>query len=282
MNFEGSVMPKLSISMALSAVCLLTSSVRADHPSALDPATTDVHKIMQAALRTSSPEQSLSRMKMTTRDQSGTRERVMTIRSKRFEQGRKSLILVESPADVRNTGFLSIDRSRKSSGDEQWLYLPKLRRTTRVSSTGKADSFLGSDFSYSDMSEQDPDDFDWKILEQSTKVGDEDCWLVEGTPHTEAIQQEAGYVKNQIWVSKSKLLPIQIKAWTTKEDTIKYFKASEIRNVDGFWTAHKLQMRTLKGKEAASETLLEILSIAIHDAPVHDTDFNQERLERGL
>src|SRR5262245_16403333 len=72
---------------------------------ALDRNSTDARAIIRAALDTQNPSRSQSRMKMTIRDRAGTRERWMTLRSLRFEAGRKSLILIEQPADVRNTGF---------------------------------------------------------------------------------------------------------------------------------------------------------------------------------
>jgi Outer membrane lipoprotein-sorting protein len=275
-------MYKLAISGALVAGLFVALSARAESSRSLDPQTTDPTQIMRAAFGQFTPDQSVGRMKMTIRDQGGTRERTMSTRSLRFEGGRKSLILIEAPADVRNTGFLSIDRHGGSTADEQWLYLPKLRRTSRVASAGRADPFLGSDFSYSDLAEQDPADFNWTMQDPSVRVGDEECWLIDGTPKNDTVRQATGYAKSQMWVSKSKVITVQLKATRLKDDKTKYLKVSDVRKVGGFWAPFKLQMRTLQGAKLESETIIDVLSLETSGVTVADSDFTQARLERGL
>jgi hypothetical protein len=250
--------------------------------AALDPSTTDPRAILRAAANAQQAERTASRMKMSIRDHTGTRERLMDVRSKRDDSGRKTLILIESPADVRNTGFLNIDYQARGQADEQWLYLPKLHRVTRVPNSGKSDAFVGSDFSISDLSRPDPDDYAVTLVQASAKVGDEDCWLIEATPRSEAVKEETGYEKTQLWVSKDKLVTLQLKAWVVGGKRIKYLKVSDIRKVDGVWTAHRLQMRTLEGSDVASETLIEVLNVTNAATDVVDSDFTQQRLERGV
>ena len=254
----------------------------ANRVAALDPASTDARAIMLVALNPKSGEKSLARMKMTIRQGAATRERVMTVRAKRGQDGRKSLVLIEQPADVRNTGFLTVDYNARDRADEQWLYLPALHRVSRVPRSGKSDAFVGSDFSISDLSGQDPEDYDFKLIEQSVKVGDDDCWLIEGTPRSDAVKSETGYIKVQSWVSKTKLIPIQLKVWTVSDGKTKYFKASDIRQSNGIWTPYRLQMRTLQKGSVASETIVDVLSVDNDGAGVTDGDFTQQRLERGV
>lgn len=242
----------------------------------------DPHGIMKRAAQRAGGDRTLMRVKMTIKDSSGTRERMLNMRSRREEGARKSLIQIESPNEVRNTGFLSLDYSDKAKSDEQWLYLPKLHRVSRIPSSGKSDPFLGSDFSYSDLLQQDPDDFQYKLVEQSVKVGDEDCWLIEAVPRDEQVQSALGYSKTHTWMSKSKLIPVQLKGWSNKTDKIKYFKAMDVAEIDGVWTPKRLQMRTMQGNSATSETLLELLSVKNNSPEVSDADFNHQRLERGL
>ena len=249
---------------------------------ALPPDTKDPRAIMRAAFENRGGQRGRSKMKMTIRDKAGTRERVMINKSLRFEAGRKSLILIEAPADVRGTGFLSIDYDKGERADEQWLYLPRLRRTARVPASGKSDSFVGSDFSYADLSQQDPEQFELKLIGESSKVGDDDCWQIEVLPRTPRIAEENGYTKSHIWISKSKLIPLQFKAWTTTEGKTKYFKATDVRQIDGLWTPHRMQMRTLKGSELESETIIEVSEVANAATDVSDDEFTQQRLERGL
>jgi hypothetical protein len=249
---------------------------------ALERTSNDPRAILQAALDTQNPNRASSRMKMSIRDRAGTRERWMTVRSMRFEGGRKSLILIEQPADVRNTGFLSIDYTARAKADEQWLYLPKLHRVSRVPASGKADGFVGSDFSVSDLAGPDPDSFQAQILEPSVKVGDDECWSIEATPRDDAARDAFGYSKVQLWVSKDKLLILQLKATTADGKRTKYLKATDVQKEGGRWTPHRLQMRTVEGTNVISETVIDVLSVDNTGADVVEGDFTQQRLERGV
>jgi hypothetical protein len=157
-----------------------------------------------------------------------------------------------------------------------------LHRVSRVPNSGKADAFVGSDFTLSDLSQQDPDDYDVKLVQADVQVGGEACWLIEATPHSEAVKQQTGYEKSQLWVSKQKLVTLQLKAWLVGGKRIKYLKVSDVRKVDGVWTPHRMQMRTLEGSDVASETSLEVLSVSNDAQDVVDSDFTQQRLERGV
>jgi outer membrane lipoprotein-sorting protein len=261
---------------------VLALSLIASSASALPPDTKDARAIMRAASANNGGDRTKSRMKMTIRDPSGARERTMLTRSMRVEGGRKTLILIEGPAEVRNTGFLGIDYEAGARTDEQWLYLPKLRRVARVPASGKSDAFIGSDFSYADLARQDPEDFEVRMLEASTKVGDEECWLIELTPRTPRIAEETGYAKTEVWVSKSKVVPIQFKATLTTGGKTKYWKAGDFKQVDGLWTPHRMQMRTVKGEALESETIIEVLELTNSAPDVAEDLFTQQRLERGL
>src|SRR5262249_6088302 len=156
--------------------------------------------------------------------------------------------------------------------DEQWLYLPKLHRTTRVPSSGKSDAFVGSDFSYSNLSTPDPNDFELKLIEKSVRVGDDDCWLIEATPRTPAIAEESGYKKSQFWISKHKPVPLQLKGWLNGGKNVKSLKASDLLVVLGGFTPHRMQMRTMNGNELQSETVIEFLEVDNDAKDVVDDD----------
>jgi hypothetical protein len=261
---------------------LLVFSLAVSDVAALDPSSRDAQAIMREALQPRGGDRSLLRMKMTIRQGTSTRERIMSVRVKRAPQERKTLIVIEQPADVRNTGILALDFKERGRSDEQWLYLPALRRVSRVPSSGKSDPFVGSDFSISDLSGQDPDDYDFELVEENVKVNGEDCWLIESTPRGELVKTETGYVKTQTWVSKAKRIPVQLKAWTLNANKVKYFKAGDIRQVGGVWTPHRLQMRTLERESVASETVIDVLTVDNDAAEVGDADFTKQRLERGV
>jgi len=277
-------MPKhlKSTGPALGLLLLVGINALAQRVLALDPKSSDARAILSAVLDAPNISRSLSRMKMSIRDRSGTRERIMSMRAKRYDNARKSLIVIEQPSDVRNTSFLTVDYFARERADEQWIFLPKLHRVSRVPSSGKAGSFVGSDFSISDLSPQSADSFEVKLLEPAVKVGDEECWLLETRPRNEAVRDETGYEKTQTWISKKKQVTVQIKMWLPGGSRTKYFKASDIRQVNGVWTAHRNQMRTLDGTNLVSETLLEMLNVDNDAKDVSDNDFTQQRLEQGI
>lgn len=250
---------------------------------AVDPSTTDPRAILNAVSESQTPSSSVARVKMSIKDKTGTRERVVSIRTKRFPDSLKTLMITEAPADVRNTGFLTVSYKDADRADEQWVYLPKLKRVTRIANSGKADPVMGSDISMSDLSlsNQNSDDWSQKIVDAAAKVGDEDCWVIEGVPRKEATKSEYGYTKLQMFISKKKLALLQWKAWLVDGKRTKYFKVNDLRSVDGIWTAQRMTVRTLEGSTLLSETLLEYLSVSNNSSQVSDSDFTQQRLEQG-
>ena len=263
-------------------VCAMAAALPA-YANALDPSTSDPNTILHAVEASQLPARSLARMKMTIRDQTGNRERVFSMRSKRYPDAYKRLMVIEAPADSRDTAFLSVNYKSASRSNEQWVYLPKLHRVSKVANSGNADAFMGSDFTISDLSltSQDPDKLRLKLVDQSAKVGSEECWIIETAPRTDAMKRESGYERMQIWVSKSKLAVLQFKGWLLGGKKTKYLKASDLRLVNGIWTPQRMNMRTLEGSKLVSETALEFLSVDNASAEVSDSDFTQQRLEQG-
>ncbi|MCP4605780.1 MAG: outer membrane lipoprotein-sorting protein [Proteobacteria bacterium] len=268
-----------SIGLAVAvAATLLTFNARA-----LDPNTKDARKVIQAMEDKESGDKVVSRVSMVLIDSSGRkRERVLRSRSLDFDAGTKMLMLFESPADMRNTGLLSFDYEDAAKNDDQWLYLPSLRKSTRISTSDKSGSFLGTDITYADMTQRNIDAYEYKMLKDSIKVGNEDCWLIEAKPLTEKERAETGYLKTQTWVSKQKLVPLQAKMWIKEGRKLKYIKFDEIKKIDGIWTTHKLSVRTMKNNKVESTTVMKYLIIKYNDASVKDTDFTERRLEQGL
>jgi hypothetical protein len=267
-------------SYAIGAFAL--TSLLAAEAGAVDPSETDPGKIMVAVEKRDTGDKRTSRMKMKIKTKG--RERVRAIRSQmiQFDDGTKQLMLFESPADVRNTGLLSVDYNAGSKSDDQWIYLPSMRKTTRISGSDKSGAFLGSDFSYSDMTRQHADQFDYKMLKQSTKVSGEECWQIEARPKTKKAKSETGYVKMHMWISKDKLMAVQIKAWVREGKKIKYLKFDNIKKISGVYVAHKAAARTMKGKAVDSTTVLLISGVKFDDGSVKADDFTQRRLQKGL
>ena len=78
-----------------------------------------------------------------------------------------SLMFFLSPADVKNTGFLTYDYNESGKDDDQWLYLPALRKTKRIAVGDKSGSFMGSDLNFSDMTTPDLDLYDYTLMKET-------------------------------------------------------------------------------------------------------------------
>jgi outer membrane lipoprotein-sorting protein len=131
------------------------------------------------------------------------RERVRKIAtvSKLFDNGEteKRLIRFLSPADVKGTGLLTFDYENKD--DDMWLFMPALRKTRRIVSTEKAKNFMGSEFTYADMTPPILDNFVYELL------GDEDvagtmCWKIEMIPADDDVADENGFSKRISFIAK--------------------------------------------------------------------------------
>lgn len=249
----------------------------------LDPNTQDARKIAKTAAERDDGDRQIASLSMTVIDASGRKRlRGLVSRRMKFDKGTKLLMLFEEPADMRNTGFLLLDYKDSSKDDDQWLYLPSLHKTTRISSSDRSGSFLGSDISYSDLLRPNIDQYDYKLLEPSVAIDGEDCWHLEARPRTDKVRDETGYLKTEMWISKKKLVPVQSKMWVREGKKLKYAKYEDIRNVSGIWTTHKVTVRTVRGGQVESTTVLQLSSVRYNDPAVTNADFTERRLEKGL
>jgi hypothetical protein len=141
---------------------------------------------------------------------------------------------------------------------------------------------MGSDLSFSDMTRQSPDQFDYKMVDPAAKARGEDCWLIEARPRTAKAKDETGYVKSLLWVSKGKLMPVQIKHWVREGKKLKFLVFSGVKQVNGIWVAHKISAKTVQAKETLSTTVLSFADLSFGNADVVEGAFTQRRLEQGL
>jgi hypothetical protein len=248
---------------------------------ALDAAESDPRTIMTAVYKRPDGDKARARMEMAITTGGFTRKRTLQMRALDFSGGSHRLLLVEAPAEERSTGLLTQDYDDGAKDDDQWLYLPSLHRSTRISGGSRAQAFLGSDFSFADLTRADPEQYDYQLLQGSANVDGEPCWQVQATPRNKKERDRTGYSKSELWVSKSKLLVLQVKAWVSATKALKYIKSTEVREQDGVWTAFAVTARTIKDGKLESETVLRMAQLKYNDSGVSDADFTQGRLARG-
>ena len=248
---------------------------------AISPEESDPEKIVEAASKGRRLAHAKSQISMTIRSDDGTQRRELTVWTLSDGNMQKSRTIIESPADLRGTAFLGFDYLDKGKRDEQWIYLPKLRKVSRIPSSGRGESFAGSDFSYSDMASPVPDDYRFRMVAQEESVDGDTCWVIEGLPANDRVAENTGYERVVFWLSKEKLIVLRAKLQKRAEPQVKYLRVDDVRHLDSGWAPFVVQMRTLEGKRVVSETRLQVERLDTSGDSINPGDLTVQRLESG-
>ncbi|MCP4906388.1 MAG: outer membrane lipoprotein-sorting protein [bacterium] len=221
-----------------------------------------------------------SNLQMVLIDKRG-KQRVRELRSFSKDKGEdtNSMMFFLSPADVQDTGFLTYDYDDPDRDDDQWLYLPALKKTKRIASSDKSGSFMGSDFSYADMTDRPLEKYDYQLLQES-EVGGHPVWVIQATPIDEDEIDETGYTKSIQFIRKDIDVAIRTKIWVKKGKRNKYMEVQEIEQIDGIWVPTVMTMTTKKGKQTLHKTILRMSDVKFDQALDYDS-FTVRGLETG-
>ena len=159
---------------------------------------------------------SKAELKMRLTNKSG-HESLRTLKISTLEMmgdGDKSLIIFGSPRDIKGTAFLSFTHALVA--DDQWLYLPALKRVKRISSSNKSGPFLGSEYAFEDLTSFEIAKYAYKYLRDEA-VGEIDSFVIETTPKYE----HSGYTRQLVWVDKERYIPTKIEYYDRKNSLLK-------------------------------------------------------------
>jgi len=212
------------------------------------------------------------------------RVREMRTYSKDKGEDELKLIFFLAPSDVKNTAFLTYDYDSDAKDDDQWLYLPALNKTKRIPASDKDSSFMGSDFTYSDMTEPNLDDYTFKILKETTikrKSGKVKAWQLEVLPKSQKTIDETGYTKAIIYVRQDKFMVTRAKYYLKKANRVKYMDVKKIETIDGIDTPIITTMTTKKGKKTIHKTIL-IQSDVKMNQNLNEDLFTVRTIEKGI
>lgn len=209
------------------------------------------------------------------------KQRVRELRTLGKDKGEDewSMMFFLSPADVEDTGFLTYDYDDASRDDDQWLYLPALKKTKRIASSDKSGSFMGSDFSYADMTERPLEAYDYKLLQEGEVAG-QPVWVIEAVPNNEEELDETGYTKSILFIRKDNDVMVRSKAWVKKGDRNKYFDVEKLEQIDGIWVPTVMTMITKKGEQTLHKTVLRTSDVKFGQKLEYD-QFSVRGLETG-
>lgn len=168
---------------------------------------------------------------LTIRDSRGNeRVRKSSMASKTYpDQTEKRIIKFLSPAEVEGTGILIFDHEEKA--DDMWIYLPALRKTRRIVSREKSNSFMGSEFSNADMTAPSIGDFNYELL-GSGEVDGTECWKIAAVPADISLEDEYGYSKAIRWIGKEDYVVRKSSYYDFSETLIKTIKTINFKRMD--------------------------------------------------
>lgn len=211
-----------------------------------------------------------SDMKMILRNKQG-QESTRIIRISTLEvtgDGDKSLSIFDNPLDVKGTAFLSHTHALKP--DDQWLYLPALKRVKRISSANKSGPFMGSEFAYEDISSQEVDKYSYKWLRDETYEA-RDCYVIERYPR----DKNSGYTRQITWLDKQMHMPLKVDYYDRKDAQLKTQTFSNYKlYLDKFWRPDSMEM---VNHQTGKSTVLQMENYQF-DNGLTDRDFNKNAL----
>jgi len=213
-----------------------------------------------------------AKMKMILRNRSGSVSvRNMRIKSLEVEgDGDKSLSIFDEPADVKGTA--SLTWSHATVSDDQWLYLPALKRVKRISSKNKSGPFMGSEFAFEDIGSQEVDKYTYSYVGEDSLDGIA-THIIERYP----VDKYSGYRKQIVWIEQERYIALKIEYYDRKGSLLKTMTASDFEQyLEKHWRAAKMEM---VNHQSGKSTTLEFTDFQFKTG-LKDKDFQKTTLGR--
>ena len=238
-------------------------------------------EIMEKVNARDEGDRSKGEMEMILLDKKG-KKRIRKLKTFGGKKGKDTLSLMFflSPADVKNTGFLTYDYNESGKDDDQWLYLPALRKTKRIAAGDKSGSFMGSDLNYSDMTTPDLDLYDYTLMKE-TEIRGKKVWQIKAVPKNKDEAEKSGYRKSVIFIRQDNYVMIRAVRWVHKKRRNKYLDVKKLEKIDGIWVSTEMHVTTKTGKKTLHKTVLKQNNIRFNQDDVNADLFTVRRLEKG-
>ena len=217
---------------------------------------------------------------------SSTADMTMILRNKRGDEsvremvtkslevigdGDKGLTVFNKPRDINGTAFLSF--SHVLEADEQWLYLPALKRVKRIASQNKSGPFMGSEFAYEDLSSFEVEKFTYRYV-RDEEIEGENCFVIEAFP----VDKFSGYSKQIVWMDQSEYRVRKVDFYDRRKALRKTLRANDYtRYIDKFWRSSSQHMvNHITGK--STDILMKNIQF---NTGLSEADFNRNALKRA-
>jgi len=217
---------------------------------------------------------SLVNLKMVLVDKTGKEsKRDMRVKSLEGESdnGDKSLMIFDTPKDQKGVAMLTFTHKTKS--DDQWLYLPALKRVKKISSRNKSGPFVGSEFAFEDISNQEVEKYKYKYLRDEVVDG-MDCFVSERYPE----DKYSGYTKQVAWIDKKEYRVLKVEYYDRKKSLLKTLKNTGFQQyLDKFWQP---DLSVMTNHQTGKATRLEYENYKFK-VGLKDKDFSKNSLKRA-
>ena len=202
-------------------------------------------------------------------------ERVRKIKqfTKDFGDVEKSIMFFTAPADVKNTSFMNWTYDDDSKSDDQWIYLPALKKVKRISSDSKSDYFMGSDFTYDDLGDRKLDDDTHKLLRSETIDG-VDYYVVESIPKDEDYM----YSKTITWIRKDNFIGLKKEFYDEDGELLKILKIKKFEKMSGIYV---ITLSEMENKQKDHRTSMKLDNVKINTG-IPSSKFTERMMMRGL
>lgn len=206
-----------------------------------------------------------------TNNRGSTRER--SIVQFRQDDGatEKKLMFFTAPADVRDTSFLNFSYSDGRS-DDQWIYLPALKRVKRIASDNTGDSFMGSDFTYDDMGERHPSEDRHTVLRQETIDG-WDVFVVESIP----VDPKETYTRTVSWIVDGEWIGLKKEFYTADGKLGKTLGIDAFEKIDDIWVITDMTMANVQKN---TSTRIQMKDVSFNN-DLADSFFSERQMRIG-
>jgi len=181
----------------------------------------------------------------------------------------KSVLRFTAPAEVKGVALLVVNHPERAS--DQWMWTPAIERDRRIALQDRSTRFFGTDFSFEDLEERDVDQYDYALAGDDTVEGAA-CWKIQSTPREGKSSQ---YTRSVVWIRKDNYAFARIENYN-KDLVVRRLNYSDIRNVQGIWTARQLEMTDVK---RGSRTRLTLDKLE-YNVPLKDEDFTLQAIRR--
>ncbi len=237
-------------------------------------AQTSGQEIMEQVYNRPAPDDMTAEVTMTLTDRRGN-QRVREIEqyTMKTADGEKQLMFFTAPADVRDTSFMTWSYD-DDPDDDQWIYLPQLNRVRRIASDSKHDRFMGSDFTYDDISGRHPDEDEHELLREEQLDG-RDMYVVDSRPKDTS---QAPFSRTVTWVDPERLLGARREYFDSRDNRYKVLELQEAAEIDGFWIIERM---TMTDESRDHSTTMEIRNARL-ETGLDERMFSERTMTRGV